>query len=600
MVGEISTLEKDIIQELSTVCMGAAATALSAYINAQITTVPPQTAFLTREELQASFQEKGLLARITYKEGLQGQQWIFLPQDDASRLASMMIGADPPTAGEIGEMELSALQEAVGTAMSSYITGLAGLTGSHIDLESPVLELSSLQEKDSSAPDLQEENWVTITFVLEIEAAKPLQWVQIIPEGLLQEMINPLLSASGLDSPGEMPQDREAAPAAGEDTGLVRQEDRAAGPGEASLHDSTAETAPAQAEEAAVPGQLNEMQRDALAEVGNISLGSSATALATLINRRVQITTPRITLTNMNEVRSRFPVPCLVVKVNYIKGLEGENILIIKEEDALVITGLMMGLEPPEKPEQLDELELSAVSEAMNQMMGSAATAMSDFFDRLIDISPPELSYKDLLTDDLETGEIAEESTLVQVSFRMEVEDLIDSEILQLIPLEFAEKIASYLLSSLSDAEVEDFLSPLDQEEEREDHEKTVPFAAGPTVTEQPGEIQVDRSPQERASAFGPPGPSAETHADTRLDQEEHERLDMIRDIPVEIMVVLGRTRIPLRVVTSLHAGDVVSLDRYVGEPIEIFANERLVARGEVVMVNGQFGVKITSIFKRK
>lgn len=337
--------------------------------------------------------------------------------------------------------------------------------------------------------------------------------------------------------------------------------------------------------------ELDEMQKDALAEVGNISMGSAATALSQLVNSRVQITTPRVTLTTMKEVRSRYPVPCLVVKVNYLQGLKGENILIIKEEDALIITGLMLGLEPPKRPEKLDELGLSAIGEAMNQMMGSAATAMSDFLGRTIEITPPQVEHKDLNTEELEVNHLEENSPLVQVAFRIEVNDLLDSELLQLIPLDFAKRITSYLLSTLAGEE-----TALEFPQEEAEPEGVVERGSGedfvPGEEKEPAILEEEGAEEERIIS-GLDLPSG-------LGEEEVDRLDLIRDIPVEISAVLGKARVPLKLVTSLFPGDIVSLDRYVGEPVDLYANEQLVAKGEVVLVNGQFGVKITEIFRSK
>ncbi|GEM_PF-7055 len=862
MARELKAQEKDVILELSSICMGSAATALSGYINAQIKAVPPQIALYEAGQLQQAYEEKGVVARIAFKEGLQGQQWVLLSEADGSKLAAMMFGSDPvDAAGEIGEMELSALNEAIGTAMSSYATALAGFTGGSVELETPSLEINSLQGQDLASFGLDSADFAVLTFGMEIEPDHQLTWIQVLPLALLQEMIKPLMPEDAaaeeapLEEPSqeappqeELPQEgppeeeavpedvssdvpleteeadpafseqegpaaepaaepaeerdmllegmddeepeqdsmeeasREALPALGdlfssmeqdtiaeignislgssattlselvnksvkittprlsittlsdiqksypqpslvsrvqyrqglegENILILKEKDAALiaalmmglppeefpealdeismsaiseamnqmmGSASTSMSDflsrtidisppeleccnlqedsidtatvegsdpvlkvefsleiadllqsnlvqvmpisfakdvttyllkdymeqEAAEKAETPAETAAdgVPEQpapkpgseeLDEMQKDVLAEVGNISLGSSATALAQLINRQVQITTPRITLTNMKEVRNRFPVPCLVVKVNYIKGLEGENVLIIKEDDALIITGLMMGLEPPEKPEKLEELELSAISEAMNQMMGSASTAMSDFFERVIDISPPDLSHKDLHTEDLDADEIAEETPLVQISFQMEVEGLIDSELIQLVPLEFAREIASYLLSALSGEELDHFEEEAEEAEEPEDIFSSVLEGAGPAEDAQ-AQAESPAPAKEPAQEKSAP---REVPVQEKLDEEEAERLDMIRDIPVEISAVLGRTRVPLKSVTSLFAGDIINLERYVGEPVELLANDRLVAKGEVVLVNGQFGIKITSMVK--
>ena len=456
---------------------------------------------------------------------------------------------------------MSAISEAMNQMMGTTSTSMSSFLDRVIDISPPEMECCNLQEEQLATDTVRgSEPVLKVEFSLEIGDLLQSNLLQVMPIPFAKEVTSFLLKdfIDADEAVGEHPPPSQEG--------------------------------------------LDDMQRDTLSEVGNISLGSSATALAILINRRVQITAPRVSLTNMKEVRARYPVPCLVVKVNYIKGLEGENVLIIKEDDALIITGLMMGMEPPEKPEKLEELELSAISEAMNQMMGAASTAMSDFFDRIIDISPPHLSYKDLHTDYLDTDDIAEDSPLAQISFRMEVEGLIDSELLQLVPLTFAKKMTDYLLSSLSGEDVGGFFDFTDEEHEGSGDFDTTEAEAAEwdplEMLQKNAQGQESQQPGvlEEKTVFYEE--TAEETAEAVLDEQEFERLDMIRDIPVEISAVLGQTRISLRDVTSLFPGDIVSLERYIGEPVDILANDRLVARGEVVLVNGQFGVKITSKVK--
>ena len=338
---------------------------------------------------------------------------------------------------------------------------------------------------------------------------------------------------------------------------------------------------------------LEKQYQDALAEVGNISLGAAATALSKLVNRLVQITTPKVNLLTLKEVRSNYPIPCLVVTVNYLKGLEGENVLIVRKDDALKIVGLMMGMEPPERPEDLGELELSAIGEAMNQMMGSAATAMSDLFSRSIDISPPLVSKKDLKTESVELDSLNEDSTVIQVAFRMVVENLLDSELLQLIPLEYGRKVASSLLATLVSGMAAEITAPAVQEAEAASPEQAVvaPEDVFTPVVEKDNVFSV------REEAEAPSGLNTKAK-NQALRQEEFEKINLIKDIPIEINAILGKARLPLKRVFSLSPGEIIALENYLGEPVELYANNQLVAKGEVVLVNSQFGVKITDMVR--
>lgn len=341
---------------------------------------------------------------------------------------------------------------------------------------------------------------------------------------------------------------------------------------------------------------LDEMQMDALAEAGNISLGASATALSQLVNKKVRITTPRVTLTSMEEVRANYPVPCLVVGVNYVKGLTGKNILIVKNEDALLIVGLMMGMEYPEKPEGLGEMELSAMSEAMNQMMGSASTAMADFLDCTIDISPPEVDLVDISVEGLELEDIKEDSTIVMVSFRMEIEDVIDSQLLQLLPLQFAKDMTFQMLLGLNGAVSENGKNGVALVEDP---------TAGDSAEEDPeasrelsAMVQELKEPKPQGQVITPSVDPIKKEGISKPSFKNYAKLDLIRGIPVEVQVVFGKTKIPLKHVFTLDAGDIINLDGYLGEPVELYANKRLVAKGEVVLVNGQFGVKVSEIVR--
>jgi flagellar motor switch protein FliN/FliY len=336
---------------------------------------------------------------------------------------------------------------------------------------------------------------------------------------------------------------------------------------------------------------LEKQYQDALAEVGNISLGAAATALSKLVNRLVQITTPKVNLLTLKEVRSNYPIPCLVVTVNYLKGLEGENVLIVRKDDALKIVGLMMGMEPPERPEDLGELELSAIGEAMNQMMGSAATAMSDLFSRSIDISPPQVRKKDLKTESVELDSLDEDSIVIQVAFRMVVENLLDSELLQLIPLEYGRKVASSLLATLVSGMAAEITAPAVQEAASPEGAVVAPEDVLTPVVKKDNVFSV------REEAETPSGLEAKAK-NQGLRREEFEKINLIKDIPIEINAILGKARLPLKRVFSLSPGEIIALENYLGEPVELYANNQLVAKGEVVLVNSQFGVKITNMVR--
>lgn len=316
---------------------------------------------------------------------------------------------------------------------------------------------------------------------------------------------------------------------------------------------------------------LSSLEQDIISEIGNISMGSAATALSTLVNRKVRITVPSIYMSTPQVVTESYPVPCIVVNVEYSAGLSGDNLLVIRERDALVIGNLMMGGDGLELPSTVDEIYLSAVTEAMNMMMGSAATAMSDLFGMFIDISPPATDRRDLSLDNLTEG-IPSEKPVVTIAFRIEIEDLVDSTLLQIIETKFAREMAKSLLPP--------------------EEELAVAEASVAIEENVPKEVP-DHAPRQSI-------PDMEPIASDPLPELGNINVDLIRSIPVQVKAILGRTRMSIDNVLRLGPGHIMELESLHGEPIELFANDTLIAKGEVVVVGEQFGVRITEIATQK
>lgn len=320
---------------------------------------------------------------------------------------------------------------------------------------------------------------------------------------------------------------------------------------------------------------LSTLEQDILGEIGNISMGSAATALSTLVNRKVRITVPTVYMSTPQVVTESYPVPCIIVNVEYREGLSGTNILVIRERDALVIGNLMMGGDGTDLPDEVDELYLSAVTEAMNMMMGSAATAMSELFGRLIDISPPATVRRDLSQDALTDG-IPGQDPVVTISFRIEIEDLVDSTLLQIVETNFAKEMAEHLLPPEPDN----------------------PVMESKVVEEPTSATWADLLKQPVEAPPVTPRTSPPTMA--VAPDLGNLNVDLIRGIPVQVRAILGRTRMSIDNILRLGPGHIMELESLHGEPIELFANDTLIAKGEVVVVGEQFGVRITEIATQK
>jgi len=363
---------------------------------------------------------------------------------------------------------------------------------------------------------------------------------------------------------------------------------------------------------------VSSMERDALGEIGNISFGSSATALSTLLNQKVEITTPTVSMIEKKKLQEEFPHPYVAIQVKYTVGFSGVNLLVIKQSDASIIADLMLGGDGLSSSTMLGGIQLSAVQEAMNQMMGSAATSMSTIFNKRVDISPPSI---DLLN--IETGEgensIPQEDPLIKISFRLKIGELIDSNIMQLLPVHFAKEL------------VNELLNPIDQTMQQKKTElpvqepviKEVPIMDGvnaqPQLEQQPiytDAIQANMAynpaplpssgPQHLGSAYGQPSQPVNVQPAQfssfhvhQLQESEAKNLNMLLDIPLQVTVELGRTNRSVKEILELSAGSIIELDKLAGEPVDILVNSRLVAKGEVVVIDENFGVRVTDILSQ-
>lgn len=338
---------------------------------------------------------------------------------------------------------------------------------------------------------------------------------------------------------------------------------------------------------------LDHFEQDTLGEIGNISFGSSATALSTLLNQKVEITTPTVTVIEESRLKDEFPHPYAAIEVEYTQGFTGVNLLVIHQDDAAIIADLMLGGSGVDVAGGLGELQLSAVQEAMNQMMGSAATAMSTIFNKKIDISPPSISLLNL-NEGEGNDTIPKQELLVKISFRLTVGNLIDSNIMQLIPLQFGKQLVTELMNP---------------PQEKQD---ASPHSEAPRATPQPDAQPVQQTPSMPVreseeprhiggSAIGQQPVNVETAVFSsfetpQLGEKEARNLNMLFDIPLQVTVELGRTNRSVKDILELTSGSIIELDKLAGEPVDVLVNKRLVAKGEVVVIEENFGVRITNI----
>ena len=374
-------------------------------------------------------------------------------------------------------------------------------------------------------------------------------------------------------------------------------------------------------------------ERDAVGEIANISMGSSATTLYSLVNHKVDITIPEVSLAKWEDVVGDYERHCVFIQIKYTAGLDGSNIMVLKEHDVKVITDLMMGGDGSNTDGELGELHLSAISEAMNQMMGSAATSMSTLLGKMIDISPPEASLVDL-NEFKSGGEIASflDGTFVKIAFRMQIDELVDSTIMQLYTIDFAKSLYGTFISQNMSAD-----TPAPAPAPAPTPAPTpaaTPYAPPPAETpaQQP-DMQAGMAngmqmgmpmmngmqmgmPMMNGMQMGMPmmngmqvppqmnmqnmsiQPAQFQSFSGNTAMAGDENIGLIRDVPLEVTVELGRTKKSIAEILDFAPGTIIELDKIAGEPIDVLVNGKFVARGEVVVIEESFGVRVTEIVK--
>lgn len=352
---------------------------------------------------------------------------------------------------------------------------------------------------------------------------------------------------------------------------------------------------------------LSDSEKDAIGEIANISMGTAATTLFSLVNRKVEISTPVVSFSTWDDLVAEYERPCVFIKIAYTVGLDGSNLLVLKENDVKIITDLMMGGDGSNTDEELSELHLSAISEAMNQMMGSSATSLSSMLNKTIDISPPQADIVDLKenVDEAQIDNFLSEK-FVKISFRMEIGDLVDSEIMQLYPFSFAREMCEGVTRNME----------LDNSSVKE--EAPTPAAtstpdpspaAMPTQSAEQGQPMMGQpmmgQPMMGQPMMGQPMMGQPVNVQpaqfsafggTPVGSYQPENINLIMDVPLEVTVELGRTSKSISEILDFAPGKIIELNKIAGEPIDVLVNGKYVAKGEVVVIEESFGVRITEI----
>ncbi len=373
---------------------------------------------------------------------------------------------------------------------------------------------------------------------------------------------------------------------------------------------------------------LTDSEIDALGEMSNISMGTAATTLSALVNQKVTITTPKVSYAKWEDLLSAYDRPCVFIQIYYKDGLDGNNILVLKEKDVKIITDLMMGGDGVNSEGELSELHLSAIGEAMNQMMGSASTSLSSMLEKKVDISPPVASIVDI-PEVINGGDIADflKGRFVKVSFRMVIGDLVDSELMQLYPFDFARDLYDQFMRytetetnaatgySQQQSKKEESVTPAPEPVTKnnsftQDMENTMKMQT-PQMQPQGMPLQgtamqgiplqgmnMQQVPQGMVQNVNIAPAQFQPFVSTGSPLLQTENIDLLLDVPLEVTVELGRTSKSIREILDFAPGTIVELNRLAGEPIDVLVNGKYVAKGEVVVIEEAFGIRVTDIIK--
>lgn len=383
---------------------------------------------------------------------------------------------------------------------------------------------------------------------------------------------------------------------------------------------------------------LTDIEKDTVGEISNISMGTAATTLSSLVNQKVNISIPVVTYATWDDLVKNYDRPCVFLQIQYKEGLDGNNILILKENDVKIIADLMMGGDGTNTDGEITELHLSAICEAMNQMMGSASTSLSAMLNMKIDISPPTASLVDL-NDNLDQNEISDflSKGFVKNAFKLTIGDLVDSEIMQLFPVEFAKNLCRRFengsdveTASLPEEPVSEHVIQQDkpqgqqpQQTQQQTQQTMQQSMGGQQMTPPPVNMNqagygmptgypmgvMGTMPGYNGVPYQQMQPQMMQEVNVQPAQfqafsndlaavTQKENINLIMDVPLEVTVELGRTTKSIKEILEFAPGTIIELDKIAGEPIDVLVNGKYVAKGEVVVIEESFGIRVTEIIK--
>ncbi|KYP99664.1 Flagellar motor switch protein FliN [Bacillus cereus] len=518
--------ECDILGEIANISFGSASTVLSTILNRQVSITAPRIELVNLYD-SSDVEVPHVVLNIHFTKGLDMENLLVLKQDVALSIADlMMMGTGEVEDGkELGELELSAVQEAMNQMMGFAATSMSEFFQDTVDMSPPTIKVVKLSEEMEKISEIDGNHTIVkVSFDLKIDNLVNSKLVQIVSVEHAKRMVNKLMQLSG---------------------GVEEK-------------DEPAEVVETEIVEEVEKEHLTQEEKDVLGEIANISIGSASTVLSTLLNQPVTISTPNVESINVRHYDG-VPVPFVILNVDFVEGLKNENVFVFTKDVALTMVDLMMmgtGEVDPEK--ELSELELSGIKEIMNQMMGHAATAMSEMFQEKMDMTPPNVKFVTLKEEMEYLGESMKVDELVQITFNLEIGDLLQSKMYQILPISEAKEMVRRLLYPMMEEEEEIVTEEIEEEKIVEPVVQPIEFKE----VKQMEPVYMDTS--------------------------------ILQNVEMNVKFVFGSTVKTIQDILSLQENEAVVLDEDIDEPIRIYVNDVLVAYGELVNVDGFFGVKVT------
>ncbi|MFK4412164.1 flagellar motor switch protein FliN/FliY [Bacillus sp. RC251] len=518
--------ECDILGEIANISFGSASTVLSTILNRQVSITAPRIELVDLYD-SSDVEVPHVVLNIHFTKGLDMENLLVLKQDVALSIADlMMMGTGEVEDGkELGELELSAVQEAMNQMMGFAATSMSEFFQDTVDMSPPTIKVVKLSEEMEKISEIDGNHTIVkVSFDLKIDNLVNSKLVQIVSVEHAKRMVNKLMQLSG----------------------------------DVEEQDEPAEVVETEIVEEVEKEHLTQEEKDVLGEIANISIGSASTVLSTLLNQPVTISTPNVESINVRHYDG-VPVPFVILNVDFVEGLKNENVFVFTKDVALTMVDLMMmgtGEVDPEK--ELSELELSGIKEIMNQMMGHAATAMSEMFQEKMDMTPPNVKFVTLKEEMEYLGESMKVDELVQITFNLEIGDLLQSKMYQILPISEAKEMVRRLLYPMMEEEEEIVTEEIEEEKIVEPVVQPIEFKE----VKQMEPVYMDTS--------------------------------ILQNVEMNVKFVFGSTVKTIQDILSLQENEAVVLDEDIDEPIRIYVNDVLVAYGELVNVDGFFGVKVT------